>query len=105
MSYCRFSEHSDVYAYAHVDGGFHVHVACDVPLPRAGEGIVAWDSFGFLATLRELSREGYRVPRWATDRILLEIAHGSKGALVFRGHPNRNCRKAAKMAQRAKESR
>ena len=72
MSYCRFSEESNVYLYPHVDGGHH---CCGCYLQRhTGE-------FVMLDTLEEVKAHlethvaaGHRVPQHAFNRVERELA-------------------------------
>ena len=66
MSYCRWSkEHSDVYVYAHVVGGWTTHIV--------GEDAFSDPTPSDCADrLEGLRAKGYRVPQYAIDRLRRE---------------------------------
>ena len=68
MAYCRFGKDSDVYVYAHIDGGYSFHLAKDsLPVynvPTAREDI---------DKLKELKAQGYKVPKYAIKRLEDEV--------------------------------
>jgi hypothetical protein len=65
MSYCRWSIHSDVYAYKSADG-FHIHLSGDAG--SFHEKTVR----GFLDRLMALRKNGYDVPDEAIERASKE---------------------------------
>ena len=65
MSICRWSPHSDIYAYEAFDGGFTINVSGRRKLPHAGEGWARLSAADALAKLLELQELGYVVPFWA----------------------------------------
>jgi hypothetical protein len=65
MSYCRWSMHSDVYAYKSADG-WHVYLAGDAG--RFHENTPQ----GFLDRLLTLRKNGYDVPDEAIERASQE---------------------------------
>lgn len=72
MSYCRWSDESDVYCYANVNGYWTVHLSRRLPY----KGEVDWDLGGpeecrdFLIELKEA---GYKVPQYAIDSLNEEL--------------------------------
>lgn len=68
MSYCRFSEESDVYVYPEVDGGV-LCVGCDLRL--------AWREDMIEHLLTQHRARGERVPESALDRLRREIEDGA----------------------------
>ena len=72
MSFCRWTMDSDVYVYAHVDGGITTQIAYsredrDAPNEDLRFSDDTWEQC--VALLKDLRSRGYLVPQWAIDRI------------------------------------
>lgn len=82
MAYCRFGADSDVYLYAHINGGWHCS-GCSIdkrePLMKSAQEA--------LDHLRVHVKNGEKVPRHAIRRLQNEIgtsspASGERGLLT-----------------------
>ena len=72
MSYCRFSDSSDVYVYASVNGGLE---CCTCALHD--EGCPNFQTAqAMIAHLEEHQRSGHQVPDHAFDRLRSDIENG-----------------------------
>jgi len=70
MSYCRFSDDSDVYLYATIGGGFSVHLTTGFTKYKIKSAEEA------LAFIQEQKASGLKVPDYAIERLEREIAEG-----------------------------
>lgn len=67
MSYCRWSEESDVYVYEDCQGGWITHVTNGENFNDSIPGDCA-------DTLEELRNQGHKVPQYAIDALREEEA-------------------------------
>ena len=65
MSYCRFSDKCDIYCYAHVNGGFAIHV-------NDGRDFSDESATECANRLEILRKEGLKVSQHAIDRLRSE---------------------------------
>lgn len=71
MSYCRFSNDSDMYAYHHVDGFFRIHT------DDFGT-ITVLDRSSLIAVMEMAVNIGLKVPVVAIERVHREIEKGGE---------------------------
>lgn len=63
MSYCRWSDDSDVYVYEDCRGGWTTHVTNGEDFNDSTPGDCA-------DRLEKLKAQGFKVPQWAIDGVL-----------------------------------
>lgn len=70
MSYCRWGEESDVYAYRS-GAGYETHVGPDTYVDQTPQE--------FLTRLLTFREHGQKVPQFAINRVKYEIQQGDEG--------------------------
>ncbi len=82
MSFCRWNMDSDVYVYAHVDGGITTEIAYsregrDAPNEDLSFSDDTWEKC--VARLKDLRSRGYLVPAWVVDAVSNEADRKFQG--------------------------
>jgi len=74
MSYCRWSDDSDVYVYSNIMGGYNIHIRLNHNLIYNGPvDIQLTTKTETLDKLLKLKSQGLAIPQTAIDRLNREI--------------------------------